>query len=159
MIARYRPPKWPTRKFVRAIGTPAARNLGRPTIDMLEDINARLARVNDAGNAIAQEATAHAKKFAPWKDRTGAARRNLRVTFLNFGRYYVLQFAHGVYYGKYLEYRWGGRFAILRPTAQIYTPRLRDRIRRIFRRAAGAPPMRQVIDTSSAFDPQGRRSA
>lgn len=159
MMPGYRPPRWPTQRFLRAGGTQSATRLGAAVVDQLADLNARYARVPAIGQALANEAEAYAKRAAPWKDRTGAARAALEVNFLQRGRVYILQFAHGVYYGRFLEYRWGGRYAILRPTAAIYTSRLRDRLRRLFRRAAGAFSLRQVIDTSNAFDPRTGQSS
>lgn len=154
MMPSYRPPRWPTKGFVQARGQRAANALGGNANRVLDDINVRRQRIRLAGNDIAGQAEAYAKNNAPWKDRSGAARAGLQVRFLNFGDTYVLRYAHSVFYGRYLEYRNGGRYAILRPTSQIYTPRLRDRLRRIFRRVIGAFSLRSVIDTSSAFDPK-----
>ena len=153
MMPGYRPPNWPTARFIKAGGTRGATALGARMVDQLADLNMRYSRVPAVGRQLAAEAEDYAKREAPWKDRTGAARRSLRVRFLDLGGAYVLQFSHGVYYGRFLEYRWGGRYSILRPAAALFTSRLRDRFRRLFRRSLGAFTLRQVIDTSSAFDP------
>jgi hypothetical protein len=159
MMPAYRPPNWPTARFIRSGGTQAARRLGPAVVQQLADLNQRYERVGQVGRDLAQEAEDYAKRSAPWKDRTGEARRRLSVRFLNLGGAYVLRYAHGVYYGRFLEYRWGGRYAILRPAAAIYTNRLRDRLRRLFRRTVGAFSLRQVIDTSSAFDPRSGKQS
>ena len=160
MMPRYRPPRWPTANF---LSTQSRRrpptSLGVAAVDGLRDLQARYSRVPAIGRQLAQEAEDWAKAQAPWKDRTGAARANLSVDFIDYGRVYALRFAHGVYYGRFLEYRWGGRYAILRPAAAIFTSRLRDRLRRLFRRTLGAFSLRQVIDTTSAFEPRTGRTS
>jgi len=157
-MPNYHPPRWPTEGFVT---TRAQRNaaVALGIADQLRDYQNRVARIPAVGASAAAEAEEYAKRMAPWKDRTGQARRRLKVRFLDRGGVWVLQFSHGVYYGRFLEYRWGGRYAILRPAAQIFVSRLRDRLRRLFRRTVGAFSLRSVIDTSSAFDPRTRRTS
>jgi len=160
MMPRYRPPRWPTANFLssRAKRQPPT-TLGAAAVDALRDLQQRYNRVPAIGRQAAQEAEDWAKANAPWKDRSGAARANLSVDFIDYGRTYALRFAHGVYYGRFLEYRWGGRYAILRPAANIWVNRLRDRLRRLFRRTVGAFSLRSVIDTTSAFDPRSGKTS
>lgn len=59
-----------------------------------------------------------ARRTHPWTNRTGAAEAGLfgRAFRLAAGAMIVL--GHGVYYGIYLERRWGGRYAAVIPTLQ-----------------------------------------
>ncbi len=58
------------------------------------------------------------KETHPWKNRTGAAEKNLfgRVVRVAMGA--VLILGHGVTYGIYLERKNAGRYAIVHPTLQ-----------------------------------------
>jgi hypothetical protein len=73
----------------------------------------------------ANEMTNYAKSNAPWTDRTGNARANLHsyVTELKNGLFRVT-LSHGVYYGIYLEYYYEGRFSIILPTIEVYSPEI-----------------------------------
>ena len=156
-MPRYRPPRWPTANFLGRRKVPTSRQptlLGQQALDTLRELQQRQARVPVVGERLAQEAENYMKANRPWKDRTTEARKRLKVEFINLGGTYVLRFSHGVYYGRFLEYRWGGRYSILRPAAAIFTERLRDRLRYLFKRSRGAFSLRQVIDTTSAFNPK-----
>lgn len=63
-------------------------------------------------------AVAYARLNAPWTDRTSNARNGLfAVTELDVRKgAYRLIIAHGVPYGIWLEVRFAGRYAIIRPT-------------------------------------------
>jgi len=52
----------------------------------------------------------------PWSDRTGNARRRLRVDVIRQGNRVIIRHSHNVWYGKYLEFAMEKRFAILYPT-------------------------------------------
>lgn len=67
-------------------------------------------------NKNAAEILERMKREAPWTDRTGEARRQLISQVVVDGAQVSLYLAHGVEYGKYLELRWGGRYAIIGPT-------------------------------------------
>jgi hypothetical protein len=153
MMPRYRSPRVATASFLRAPqGAP------REIREGLDDLRARWMRLRAVAAEGARQAEAEARRTAPWKDRTGQARARLRVyVHARDIASFAITFAHGVYYGKYLEYRWGGRFAILRPIADTWVPRIRDRMRNVFRRMPGQFSLRRTIDTSSAFDHGGRR--
>lgn len=57
------------------------------------------------------------KTGAPWTDRTGNARSSLFTTpEISPGRSYGFVLGHGVSYGIWLEVRWSGRYATVRPT-------------------------------------------
>lgn len=57
-----------------------------------------------------------AKATHPWKNRTGEAEAKLfgRATRLAAGALIIL--GHGADHGRFLERRWGGRFATIWPT-------------------------------------------
>jgi len=59
---------------------------------------------------------AQMQREASWKDRSGDARRKLVAEVVVNGAQVALYLAHGVPYGKFLELRWGGRYAIIGPT-------------------------------------------
>lgn len=85
---------------------------------------------------VARRAERAMKSTHRWKNRTGAAERGLKATVTRRGggrerhTEFDLVLTHGVEHGKYLEYRWAGRFAILRPTADRFFPELRREVRR-----------------------------
>lgn len=153
MMPRYQPPRISSASFLRAPqGAPVELRNG------LDDLRQRWLRLRQVAQQGAQQAEAQAKREAPWKDRTGQARARLRVYVLAQDvADFAIYFAHGVRYGKYLENGMGGRFSILRPIANVWVPRIRDRMRNVFRRVPGQFSLRRVIDTSSAFDPGGQR--
>lgn len=57
-----------------------------------------------------------AKRNAPWKDRTGNARNGLFGGATKQGTIISTYVAHKMDYGKYLEHKNGGEYAILNPT-------------------------------------------
>lgn len=65
----------------------------------------------------AAEITADAKRNRPWTDRTGMAKATLNTTVSQPQNNKIrLTLAHGVWYGKYLEYCHGKKYAIIMPT-------------------------------------------
>lgn len=82
---------------------------------------------------------AHARSNAPWSDITGRARNGLTARVYMEGGEVVLELAHSVDYGYWLEVIQEGRFAVIMPTLEALGPDiLRD---------AGA----KVTDTSRSF--------
>jgi uncharacterized membrane protein YgcG len=72
---------------------------------------------------IAIQAQAEMKQDAPWTDRTGNARRGLFAQAVQINVSLIrIYLSHGpdIDYGKWLELRHGGRFAIVEPTWQQY---------------------------------------
>jgi hypothetical protein len=59
-----------------------------------------------------------AKDNAPWKDRTGDARRLLNGKVIDDGEAIGIQLIHRVEYGKFLETANSGKNAILKPTIE-----------------------------------------
>jgi hypothetical protein len=111
-----------------------------------EDIGVKIASRNAMRvqrlTELAQVAEHEMKLLAPWTNQTGAARARLHArvvttpaTWAKRGearpmRINVLwMLAQGVWYGEFLEYRWGGKYAIVNPTAQRYRPYVKRAIR------------------------------
>jgi len=59
-----------------------------------------------------------ARAGAPWTDRTGDARRLLFGRAFRLAMGAVIVVGHGVFYGIYLERRWGGKYAAIMPALQ-----------------------------------------
>ena len=74
------------------------------------------------------------KDNAPWKDRTGNARAYLNATVLMEENKMTIRLSHGAEYGVYLEYAHGAKYAILKPTAELYKDRIVNEIKALFRR-------------------------
>ena len=70
--------------------------------------------MREVGVFIHQEAQAN----APWNDITGYAREGLSINVTASGLVAILTLYHTMYYGVYLELRWGGRYAIIMPTLE-----------------------------------------
>ena len=59
----------------------------------------------------------YAKANAPWNDRTGNARRGLKGEFKRLSATeFQVELSHSVHYGVFLEFGFGGRYAIIEPT-------------------------------------------
>lgn len=74
--------------------------------------------------ARAEEITAWMKAEAVWKDRTGNARRSLNVQIIEEGFIVALVMAYTIpiFYSRYLETMQQGRFSILSPALDHWTP-------------------------------------
>lgn len=70
------------------------------------------------------EVEAYAQANAPWSDRTGAARAGLNATVYMEGGEVVLELAHGVEYGYWLEVIQEGAYAIIMPTLEALGPQI-----------------------------------
>ena len=64
----------------------------------------------------ASRAQSYARQNAPWTDRTSNARNGLFAKAEKRGRSYRITIGHSVPYGVWLEVRFSGRYAIIRPT-------------------------------------------
>lgn len=79
--------------------------------------------------AVAAEMETYAKQNAPWIDRTGNARRTLSGFVAQDGEDTLLVGIAGhMYYSPNLELHYGGRYAILAPTTDMYAPRIMDAV-------------------------------
>lgn len=73
---------------------------------------------------FARECEQYMKEEAPWEDRSGDAREGLNASRYEKGNTQGIELAHGVYYGRFLEFRFGGRDAIIIPTMEVMGPRM-----------------------------------
>jgi hypothetical protein len=82
--------------------------------------------------ALKDEMVAWAKDNAPWKDRTTDAREGLQGAVVwSDATHFTIFLGHGkdIYYGIWLEVRWGGKYAIVLPTIHHFAPQIGDKIR------------------------------
>lgn len=108
----------------------------------LEGINDNIYKLNDkwhrdidkALKQLAKEMADYMKSHRTWTDHPGVhqdAKDNLQaVVVWHDSERFSIWLGHGkdVYYGIWLEVRWGGRYAIVLPTAQHFGPQLGARI-------------------------------
>ncbi len=85
------------------------------------------------GQFFAAKTEAHAKRHAPWTDRTSNARQSLFGVATKEGDKVVLILSHGVDYGVFLELAHQGNFAIIGPTLQQHYGEIMQAVREIFR--------------------------
>jgi hypothetical protein len=91
----------------------------------------RRAPINFANymNRRAAEIETYMKQNHPWQNRTGRAEAGLHTEVINRGRDIIqINMLHSdivwPWYGIYLEYSMGRRFAIIEPTQQFFGPKL-----------------------------------
>jgi hypothetical protein len=91
---------WVTNSIVKNLAefTPKMRAAGATVMDRQADIS-----------------TSNMKQNAPWKDRTGNARATLATDSEHEPEADVLVLHGGMSYQIYLETRWGGRLAAIKP--------------------------------------------
>lgn len=108
----------------------------------IEDVSARIIETNEQLHAdiaemvedLAREIEDHMKREASWTDHPGDhadARENLQAAVVWQGpEQFTIMLGHGanVVYGIWLEVRWGGRYAIVVPTAELYGAQLAGRL-------------------------------
>ena len=79
------------------------------------------------------EIRADAQKNRPWTDRTGMAKATLNtVVSQPDSKTIRLTLAHGVWYGEYLEYSHGKRFAIVMPTLKKWESKVMHGMQGLF---------------------------
>lgn len=73
------------------------------------------------------------KAEAVWRDRTGNARRSLHTELMREGLVIalVMQYTTPIFYSQYLETMQSGRFSILGPALDHWTPILFARLQRM----------------------------
>lgn len=74
----------------------------------------------DAFQESSDEVLSYAQAYAPWADRTGAARDGLGVEVYEDGGDIYMDLYHTVDYGQWLETIQNGAFAIIMPTLEMY---------------------------------------
>lgn len=62
----------------------------------------------------AAQMAAFAKSNHPWQNQTGAAEETFRVVASGL----QITISHGVYYGVYLEYKYGGKWGVIPATME-----------------------------------------
>lgn len=98
----------------------------------LDLIPRRIERAAEAAQRYhAPKALAYARQNAPWTDRTANARNGLFTTVNRDGTAWVMTLGHSVPYGIWLEVRFSGRFAIIRPTIAHEAPDVFDTFRKL----------------------------
>lgn len=84
-------------------------------------------------NIKANELEQYMKANHPWKNRTGNAERGLHADVDTSEKCYrqTITLAHGadIYYGVYLEYYYGRKYAIIEPTIRIKGPEIVNDLR------------------------------
>lgn len=103
-------------------------DISKDLFDMRENIKGKMAQNVEA---LKDEMVAYMKANAPWQDRTGDARANLQGAVQKHSdTSYTILLGHGtsIYYGVYLEFAFGGRYAIVLPTLHHFQPMLGGRI-------------------------------
>jgi hypothetical protein len=68
---------------------------------------------------FAKRVEEYAKEHAIWQDRTGDARRGLTAKGEQRLTEYKITLFHTVDYGLWLEVRWNGKYAVIRPTLEV----------------------------------------
>lgn len=76
----------------------------------------------DGGTQLADDMEAHAQEHAPWTDRTGDARAGLEGTVEVDGDQVIVALQHTVPYGIWLENLRNGRYAVILPTLEVFSP-------------------------------------
>ncbi len=71
------------------------------------------------------------KANAPWSDRTGNARQTLRTEVIDLTQEIALLLSHGVDYGIFLEMAHGGKYEIIGPALDEFTPKVWADIRKM----------------------------
>ena len=83
-----------------------------------------MVHVNAIMRSYAQEMQDYAQANAPWEDQTGMAREGLEAIVEEHPVEPKIYLYHTVDYGKWLEIRWNGLYAIIMPTIEDMGPGL-----------------------------------
>lgn len=87
--------------------------------------------VLDVMREFARDMVKDAKENAPWADRTGLARQGLDSAVQEGGDILSVYLFHTIEYGKWLEIRWDGTYAIIMPTIEKMGPELMRRLEKV----------------------------
>lgn len=79
-------------------------------------------RLPGALEGVGAAMVAYARSAHPWQNQTGAAEAGLSYQVSRQGDAIVIEVGHSVYYGIYLEGRWGGRWGVLPATVRMGAP-------------------------------------
>lgn len=74
---------------------------------------------------LSKEIESYAKVHRPWTDRSGLAKTNLRsIVSRPKSNLVRITLAHGVDYGVFLELANDQKYAVIRPTLQVFEPKV-----------------------------------
>lgn len=85
-------------------------------------------RIGRAAGAIAPRIESDMKRAAPWTDRTGNARNSLSAVAKGGTDSITITLSGGVPYQIWLEVRWSGKYAIIKPSLLKWGPRVMEQI-------------------------------
>jgi hypothetical protein len=107
----------------------------RALLNQLQTIPARTDRALTAITVYhANRAVKYAKTNAPWRDRTSNARNGLFAVAERDRPAYRIVVGHSVPYGIWLEVKYSGRHAIIRPTIDHEGPEVMRTVSQLFDR-------------------------
>lgn len=107
----------------------------RQLLNNLRTFDARVNRAIAAAMKFhATRAVSYARQAAPWTDRTSNARNGLFAKAESSGTSHRIIVGHGVSYGIWLEVRWSGRYAIIRPTIDREGPEVMRTVSMLYSR-------------------------
>jgi hypothetical protein len=104
-----------------AIVIPRLKSYGDSVMDAVEKL----------ADFFAIKFASYARANARWQDQTAAARQGLRAFVERTAQYVAIYLTHSVDYGKWLELRFGGRFAIIMETLQVHYGSLMAALRQL----------------------------
>lgn len=92
--------------------------------EVIRNLNALADRVEHKGEILLRAAAVRtvneAKQRAPWRDRTGNARRSIHEEFTKDAGGMTESIGIGVFYGVYLELSHGGKYRVIDPVVFGY---------------------------------------
>lgn len=95
----------------------------------------------EAMRKLSEDMEKYAKPNAPWRDRTGDARKLLKGYYGAYnqgkGKRYYAAIKHGVPYGIWLEVRFSGRWGIVWRTLEAFKGRAGQYLRDALNKVAG----------------------
>jgi cellulose synthase/poly-beta-1,6-N-acetylglucosamine synthase-like glycosyltransferase len=87
----------------------------------IEEYGERIKRaVRAVGDFIAPKIQAYAQAHAPWQDQSGNARQGLAAIAEVAEELVTIYLYHGMDYGKWLELKNGGKYAIINKALQAH---------------------------------------
>ena len=86
----------------------------------------------------ALRAEGFAKTSAPWTDRSSNARSGLTANAKSAGSVYQIDIFHTVPYGFWLEVRFAGKYAVIKPTVDHEAPLFFNTAKEILNKMFGA---------------------
>ena len=75
--------------------------------------------------------TVNTTRGGKWINKTARAARGVSVILNADENEISLGLAHAVYYGAYLEYKYGGRYAVIEPLVRQYAPKFIQGVKKI----------------------------